>query len=375
MLGPVATPIRTLPLERQWTWHTEPQIRELLALTLTGAVVFALVILRFCNYHAAVLQFGDSQSYVSVAHAIQHWDFAGLQVKQFWGYPYAMAALSSISHLPVDATLLVVSFCSCVLSIAFAYRLWGGWVAAFFCVLNFDWMQRSFLGGSEPLAVALIFGAFLAVRKDRFLLAAALASCSTIVRPLGVFSVLAILAVLLYRRDFKRTALATVIGAVIAVLYAVPLLKYFGDPLATVHSYGGPQRFLFGMPFRAILEGFFLNRLPLTNIALSVAWILLVTTGAVMMRRDEGFRAYASEHSVEVLFAVPFLALIYCYNYPAFASGSFARFQIPVLPFVYLALSRWMPRDRRIVWALGIISPAMAAASAIGIRNVIAALR
>jgi hypothetical protein len=374
MLGPVATTIQTLPLQRRWTWHAEPQMREILALTLTGAAIFALVILRFCNYHAEALQFGDSQSYISVANAIRHWDFAGLHVKQFWGYPYAMAALSSISRLPVDATLLIVSFSSCVLSIAFAYRLWGGWVAAFFAVLNFDWLQRSFLGGSEPLAVALIFGAFLAVRKDRFLVAAALASLSTVVRPLGVFSVLAIVTVLLYRRDFKRVAGAILIGAVIAALYAVPLLKYFGDPLATVHSYGGSERFLFGLPFRAILEGLFLNHVPLTNLALSVGWILLVTAGAVMMWRDEAFRAYAREHSVEVLFAVPYLALIYCYNYPAFASGSFARFEIPVLPFVYLALSKWMPRDRRVIWALGIISPALAAASAIGIRNVIAAL-
>ncbi len=338
-------------------------------------VVFALVILQFSNYRSAALQFGDSQSYISVAHAIRYWDFAGLQVKQFWGYPYAMAAVSSISHLPVDTTLLVVSFVCSVLSIAFAYRLWSGWVAAFFAVLNFDWLQRSFLGGSEPLAVALIFGAFLAVRKDRFLLAAALASCSTIVRPLGVFSILAIVLVLLYRRDFKRAAGAILIGAVIAELYAVPLLTYFGDPLATVHSYGGSSRFLFGLPFRAILEGLLLNHPPLTNIALSVGWILLVTAGAAMMLRDEAFRVYAREHQVEVLFAVPYLALIYCYNYPAFASGSFARFQIPVLPFVYLALSKWMPRDRRIVWALGIISPALAAASAIGIRNVLAAMR
>ena len=64
------------------------------------------------------------------------------------------------------------------------FRLWGGWVAGFFAILNFDWMQRSYLGGSEPLFVALLFASFLAIRKERWWLACVLASLSTVVRPL-----------------------------------------------------------------------------------------------------------------------------------------------------------------------------------------------
>jgi hypothetical protein len=244
-----------------------------------------------------------------------------------------------------------------------------------FAVLNFDWIQRSFLGGAEPLSVALILGSFLAIRKGRFLLAATLASFATVVRPLSVFSLLAVLAVLLYRRDFKRASAAALIGAAVALLYTAPLLRYFGDPLATVHSYEGGPHLLFGIPFYAIIEGTLQIHAPLTNLFLSFGWIGLTTAGVVMMTRNEAFRAYAREHAAEVLFAAPYLFMVYCYNYPVFARSNFARFAIPALPFVYLALSRWIPRDRRVLWGLGIICPALAAASAIGIQHVVAALR
>jgi len=359
------------PLKRH---SDEPGIREVLALTVVGAAIFVITILRFDSYSSALLKFGDSGAYIDVARAIRHWNFAGLQIKQFWGYPYAMAALSTLTRLPVEITLIVVSAFSCLLSIVFAHRLWGGWVAALFGVLNFDWIQRSYLGGSEPLSVALILGAFLAVRKERFLLAATLASFATVVRPLSVFSLLAVLVVLIYRRDFKRAIAAASIGATVALLYVTPLLKYFGDPLATVHSYEGGPHLLFGIPFYAIIEGTLQFHAPVTNLILSFGWIGLITFGIAMMLRDQAFRAYARQHATEVLFAVPYLVLVYCYNYPVFARSNFARFAIPALPFVYLALSKWIPRDRRVLWTLGIVCPALAAASAIGIQHVIAVL-
>src|SRR5690242_13412630 len=145
-------------LPTRQTHPSEPQLREVLLLALVGAMIFVSTILAFGSYSSTVSKFGDSNGYICVARAILHWDFAGLQIKQFWGYSYAMAALSMLTRLPVETTLLVVSVSSCLLSIAFAHRLWGGWIAALFAVLNFDWLQRSFLGGSEPLSVALILG-------------------------------------------------------------------------------------------------------------------------------------------------------------------------------------------------------------------------
>jgi hypothetical protein len=256
-----------------------------------------------------------------------------------------------------------------------ACRLWGGWVAGFFAVLNFDWMQRSFLGGSEPLAVALIFGAFLAVRKQRYLVGTLLAALSTVVRPLGIVSLLAIGIVLLYRRDFRKLAAAVLIGAVVGGLYILPLARHFGDPLATVHSYQGGERSLFGFPFYAIIWGTISYPAPWTNRLLSFGWIFLVLVGILMMFREALFRNYARDNPVEVLFVAPYLLLVLCYNYPVFARTNFARFVIPVLPIVFLALSRWTPRDRRILWICGVVMPVLAAASALGITNVIHWLR
>lgn len=121
--------------------------------------------------------------------------------------------------------------------IVLAYRLWGGWVAGFFAVLNFDWMQRLFLGGSEPLFMALVFGALLTVRRERWLLAALLAAFSTTVRLVGMFALVALGLALLLKRDFRNFSLATLTGLIVGGLYASPLALYFQNPLANVHRY------------------------------------------------------------------------------------------------------------------------------------------
>lgn len=206
-------------------------------LEVAGAVLFVCTVLCFRGYTDLVLDFGDSQAYISVAAAIRHWNFTGLQVKHFWGYPYLMAVVSIITGISEKSSLLLVSFASSILSVALAYLLWDGWVAVLFLTLNFDWIQRSFLGGSEPLAVVLIFGAFAAVRSKKYLLATLLASLSTVVRPLGFFCLMAIGIVLLFRREYKNFTFAVCVGVTVGILYVFPLAKHFHDPLATVHSY------------------------------------------------------------------------------------------------------------------------------------------
>jgi hypothetical protein len=353
-----------------WNWRSPFGVGELGLLFFLTGLLFAGTILCFRDYKSAVSSFGDSSAYTDIASAIRHWNFSGLQAKQFWGYPYFMAVVSITTRVPFVASLLLVSLASSFISIGLAYRLWGGWIAGLFAVVNFDWMQRSFLGGSEPLAVALIFGAFLAVRKDRFLLAALLAALSTIVRPLGICCLIGIGVVLLHRREYKKLAGAVLIGAAVGTLYMLPLARQFGDPLATVHSYGNSNYSLFGIPFYAIIKGTLLYPAPWTNLTLDFGWIALVLTGVLAMWFDQRFREYAKQNPVEGLFAVLYLLAVFCYNYPVFARSNFARFAIPALPIVFIALSRWVPQDRRIVWGLGVVSPVLAAASALGIRNV-----
>ncbi|HEX3352482.1 MAG TPA: hypothetical protein VHS34_06645 [Terriglobales bacterium] len=351
---------------------------EVLSLALLTCVVFVSVISSLSSYPRTVDDFGDSSAYMSVASAIRRWDFQGLTVKQFWGLPYLMALVSTLLRVSDRTSLLLISAISSLVSVALAYRLWGGWVAGFFAVLNFDWIQRSFLGGSEPLFVALLFFAFVALREQRWILAALSASLATTVRPLGILALLALGVVLLERHEYRKVVLAFLVGCAIGIAYMLPLWRIYGDPLATVHSYqqanqAGPH--LFGVPFHAILKGTLLYHSPWTNLLLTFGWIFFVLAGVVAMIASQAFREYAKTHPVEVIFAGAYLLAICSYNYPYWARGSFPRFAIPVIPLVILALSSWISKSqvlsRVVLWGLGVISPLLAAASALGVRNVL----
>jgi hypothetical protein len=359
-------------------WRAEPSLLQIVALWLATCAIFVAGVSVFRNYFALVENSGDCSAYMAIASGIRHWDFHGLMIKQFWGLPYTMAALSLSTGVSERTALLLVCFSSSLASVAIAYRLWGGWIAGFFAILNFDWMQRSYLGGSEPLFVALLFGSFLAIRKERWWLASLLASLATVVRPLGLFALVGIGLVLLWRRDYRRLVPAVATGLAIGILYVLPLGKELGDPLATVHSYHSTEwqgGWLFGFPFYAIVKGTITEGAPFTNLILSFGWIFLVLIAVIVMIRSRTFREYAREHPVEILFLIPYVWCLYTYNYPHWARGNFQRFSIPILPFVLIALYRWIPKDRRLLWALGTVMTVLAAASAVGLVNVLALVR
>jgi hypothetical protein len=256
-------------------------------------------------------------------------------------------------------------------SIALAHRLWGGWVAAFFTLLNFDWMQRSFLGGSEPLFVVLLFGAFLGLRKQRVLLAAFLSALATTVRPLGLVALIGIGLMLLWRREYRKFAMAATIGVAVGLAYAIPLLYALGDPLATVHSYTrtpGPP--LFGIPFYAIVKGTVMGPSPWTNLVLSFGWIAFILIGVCVLLTSRHCSEFRKSFPVEALFAGGYLLLICSYNLPYWARGTFARFAIPIIPFAVVGLLPWIPKSRWLVWTLALVTPTLSACSAIGIVNV-----
>ncbi len=356
------------------SWNSEPSFRETAALCLASGFLFVVFISLMTPYLALVDDFGDTPPYISIAAAIRQWDFHGVVVKHFWGLPYFMAALSKLTGISDRSALLTVSCLSALIAETFAYRLWGGWIAALFAMINFDWYQRSYLGGSEPLFVALLFGSFWAIRRERWLLAALLAALATITRPMGIFLLAGIGIELLRRRDWKKVALATSIGLAIGILYMIPLSRYLGDPLATVHSYQGARASaatpLFGFPFYAIIKGTILYPAPLTNLMLTFGWISLVLIGIVAMLWTQHYHDYAREHLPEIVFVVPYLLSMFCYNYPMWARSNFPRFAIPIVPFVLVALRRWLPQDRRLLWVLAPVMALLAAVSAVGIQKV-----
>jgi hypothetical protein len=340
---------------------------------LTGVVFLSVI--GLLSHFASMVQMGDNGSYMGIASALRHWNFQGLNIKAFWGLPYVMAVVSLVTRISDRDALILVSYCSGIATIVLAHRLWGGWVAGFFMVLNFDWMQRLFLCGSEPLFMALVFGAFLAARKQHWLLSALLAAFSVTVRPLGIFVLAGIGLTLLWKRDFRNFSLATLTGLVIGGLYAIPMTLYFKTPFANVQSYqqmdwqGGH---LLSWPFFAIVKSMHGNRPPLTNLLLTWGWIVFVLAGFLVILLSRQCRLAWSLRSVELIFALSYLAFLYTYNSPRWIVGSFPRYSIPVLPLILWALIDWLPKDRRVLWGLAAVSPVLAACSAIGIRNVAA---
>jgi hypothetical protein len=357
-------------------WNTEPGLREMLALMTVMAALFIVTVLHFGSYVSLVHNSGDNGAYISAASAIRHWDFRDVKVKQFWGYSYVVAA-ASLTGIPMNACLLLVSILCSVLSVVICFRIWGGRIAALFAISNFDWMQRSLLGGSEPLFVLLLFASFWAARVQRWRTAALLASFATITRPVGVIALLAIGIVLLWQRDFRRVLPCTCIAVGIGMLYVLPFHLYFGDPFYQVKRYQNSDWHAgsaVNWPLHAIVQSLVHNREPWTNVALTTSWIVFAIVGLSMLVLKKSSLA-AAHAKVEWLFAVMYTTFLLCYSSPEWARAEFSRFLIPALPMLFGALSGWLPRDRKILWVMAIVSPLLAAASALGIRNVLAALR
>ncbi len=362
-------------------FYAPPGQRELLLLVVVNAAVTWSTIFLLHRSAELVLQYGDNSAYCAVANAILHWDFQNLQVQHFMGYPYFIALVSLLLHVPTSVALWLIAVAGSFVSVWLAARMFGTLIATYFAFTNFAWIQTSFLGGSEPLAMALTLGSLQSFRKGRFVVSALFASLAVTVRPLMVFVLVGIGLVLLYERKFGAFLSVFSIGLAIGIVYVAPLALYYGDPLLTVHSYTtrdygaggvvGPHGHLFGWPFHAIVVGTLTYPAPWTNLLLSFLWIGFVLFGVGMMFSNP-FRKYVKAHPNEAIFCGMYLSAIFCYDYLIWARSNFVRFAIPSLPFVFLAAQRFLPKDRRLLWILCIMSAMLSAVSAVGVRNVIA---
>ena len=321
--------------------------------------------------------FGDNPAYLKPAAAIQHWQFSGVEVHQFWGVSYATAVLSTVTRIPLRPAFVILCVVASLASLMLCHRLWGGWVAAFGCLLSLDWFQRSLLGGAEPLFIALILASFLALRRGKWAWSAVFAALATVVRPYGVFALIGLGIQLLWKRKFQECTYAVLIALLIGGLYAWPLAHYFGNPLANVASYqhndwhGSPP---FTFPFASIVRDTLMSPAPLTNRALTSVWVALMLLGAVIAIKSGDLRKYASSYPAEACFACLYWVALFTYSSPEWARAQFPRFALPVLPWILVFLYGYLPKQRWVVWSLVIVTPALAAASAIGIRNVVPAL-
>ncbi len=352
-----------------------PSRTESVLVWLVSAIIFAVVVCHFQSYMQKVDDFGDNGAYLNAGSAIRHWDFRNVVVKQFWGLSYVVALLSFSAVSLRTALLLTCAACS-LISVLLVYQLWGGWIAGYFTVLNFDWLQRSYLGGAEPLFTALLFASFLCTRRERWVWAATLAALASVVRPLGIFALVAIGLVLLFRREYRRFLACTAVGVMVGGLYVLPFWLYFHDALYQVHRYQTSDWHsgrAFAWPFRALGSSLLHNQAPLTNVVLTLGWIGFVVIGFLAMGRAD-FRTCIRQRLPEFLFAFLYLAFLLTYN-SEWAWADFPRFAIPLVPFALAGLEPWVPKSRVALYAVCILGSVLAACSAIGIRNVLPVLR
>jgi len=367
-----------------------PSVIESILLWLIAAVVFIFVIARFGSFWHMVETFADNKAYIGAAkHILRDWDLANAaDIKQFWGLSYLIAGLS-LFHVPLRYGFFLVCAGSSLGSMLLARKLWGGWIALFFAVLNITWIQASYLGGSEPLFLLLLFLSFWQSRKEHWVTAAALAALATVVRPLGFLALVGIGLTLLLRKDIKKAAACTGAAAVIGLLYLLPFWIFVHDPLFQVHHYkqedwhgGSPV----GWPFHGIVVSLIHNREPWTNVILTTGWVVFAAAGFCAMiwklristlshqgGGRQGSGSLLSGRPAEYLFGFAYLIFLFCYD-SQWARAEFPRFVIPVLPFLLASLETWLPKRRLVIYPLAVVSAVLGAASALGVRNIMAGL-
>jgi hypothetical protein len=292
---------------------------------------------------------------------------------QFWGLPYLAALVAIATSISDTGAIILVSVIASFASVALAYRLWGGWVAAFFAIINWEWIQRSLMGGAEPLFLASLFGAFLAARSEKWLVAALLASLSTTVRPLGLLALVALAVALILRREFRTLTLAVAIGLIVGVCYVLPFALALGNPLVNVQAYRSEAwagQSPISWPVVSVVRGLISNSSePLANMIKIGAWVAFTLVGVAAMIGTKRFRQFAREHPMEVGFAVLYLIVLFSYNSPRWNWADFPRFVVPIVPFLLIALSNWLPKHRLVLWGAGAVSALLAGASAINVRH------
>ncbi len=227
-----------------------------------------------------------------------------------------MAAVSSVTRLSNLHALLAISVLASLVAVGMIYKLWGGWVALAFVILSREWLERSLLGGAEPLFLALLFSGFLAARREKWGLAALLASLATVVRPMGIFGLVGIGLVLIQRREYRKFALASAIGSGIGLLYILPLKLYFGDPMANVRGYDHADwssNSAVTFPFAAIVHNALAGGSTRLNVARTVVWIAFILAAAALMVISGNLLLYTTAPT-EIIFWALYLLFLFTYN-------------------------------------------------------------
>ena len=352
-----------------------PSLLQIIALAVILVCLCGVAAQATLGYLKVVETSGDNGVYLRVAQAIQEGRTQTVtNVIQFWGLPYAIAAVSALTGSSLTLSLVLISTGSLAAVLVLVYLLYGPWVAAFFLVVDYELIQRSVFGASEPLFLLLLFAAIYVARKNHWPAAAFLGSLGTLVRPLGFLLVLSQLGVTAARKRWKELSIAIALGLATAFAYGFGLYHATGDPIANVHGYrtaawssSSPIAF----PFYAIvlnaLSGKNMGNILMT--AIKILFLLAHVAGIGWLCWDRSRVRRAKLTGDEVMFLFSYSAFLVTYNSPTWALSIYPRLLLPVLPFLIRAYEDLLPRRWPALIAMGLLSVAIGTSSAIGMER------
>lgn len=352
----------------------EPSLAEVLLMLTTMAALHLLIVSRVKSLWDLAVTWGDNQSYLAIAAIIRTWHFSGGPIPHhFWGFPYAIAGVSKLLGIPDLTAMVVVSMLGSVAACVLVHRLYGGWVAAVFIFLVYEWLQWSLEGGSETPFVALLYASFLAARSSRWKSAALLASLSTTVRPLGILALVSYALVLAKRRSYGQLAAITLLGLAVGALYLALVWNVLGNPFTNIILYRkvswDAQGWVVTYPFGALIPCFidFIPSARWYTLVFFVIWPVVAVIGLVMIWLPR-HRQRLWQYPAEPLFASMYTYFLLSFNYNAII-WFFSRYLLPVLPFLIFAMRDWIPRDRRVLWGGAILTAVMSAIAVVHFEN------
>lgn len=93
-------PPRTTHAQNELTGELRPpSLTQVLAMVLVSYLIFLVFLSLLGGSYWSLVggKFGDNPDYLEAASAIRHWQFSGVNVKQFWGVSYAVACVSIVT--------------------------------------------------------------------------------------------------------------------------------------------------------------------------------------------------------------------------------------------------------------------------------------
>jgi hypothetical protein len=323
-----------------------------------------------------VAQHGDVPVYLRAAEAIRAGAIGSVRPQNFWGLPYAAAALSFVTRVPVLSALVIICLVSSVFSVWLVSKIWGRWIAIAFAVIDWTWIEFSAFGGAEPLFMALLLGVVWYARAERYTLALLLASLATVVRPLGVLMVAALLLHAWRVRGFAYAAVRAAIPAAVMALYMTPLAIAFHDPLANFHFYQREAKWSGGFPITVPFLGMVRCYRANSNLGnavikhLKVAFVLLHVAALVGLACRAQLRRRAATQPLLAMFAVGYSLFMIMYSSPIWALSIYPRLIIPVIPFFLWLYEPWLPKTWRLWAPVGAVSLLLACGSGLGFAQI-----